>query len=432
MKVLHFFPFYEPEKTGGAERHVHFLTRELVRRGVQVELLATASRSVLSDSYMGLNWPQHYPAGTAASEGLTIERRPARNLPLILKKPMAFCLRRRLEAENLTFGRSGECYQAGALARPRIYDRLSSWLRGPRLPGLVRHLTDKLESFDLLLAGFVPFNTMFDALAAGRAAGKPVLLLPLFHAGDPLHHFRHFYRAFRQAAGVLASSEYNHRIFSGLGARSHRVGLGIDPEEFAAAGISGQRFRQRFGLADKKIVLLVGRKTSSKGYQQAIEAVERLSETSVRLVMIGADEDRLPITSSRVLYLGEVSRDLLLDAYAACDVFVLPSLAESFGLVYLEAWASGKPVIGQAACGPVASLIREGQDGFLCRDAGGLKEKIELVLGQPQLAERLGAAGRARVLAEFTWERVGARVEQVYRQIVQATAATSHSGRTGR
>jgi glycosyltransferase involved in cell wall biosynthesis len=147
----------------------------------------------------------------------------------------------------------------------------------------------------------------------------------------------------------------------------------------------------------------------------------------VKLVMIGTDVDGRALASRHAVHLGPVVQRDLLDAYDACDVLVLPSEHESFGMVFLEAWMRGKPVIGNRLCGPVASLIRHGQDGFLCADAQDIAERIVQLVADPQLARALGAAGRARVAARYTWEAIGRKVHAVYEDV--ARGARGRGGR---
>jgi glycosyltransferase involved in cell wall biosynthesis len=141
--------------------------------------------------------------------------------------------------------------------------------------------------------------------------------------------------------------------------------------------------------------------------------------------MIGADVDRRPIESTRALYLGVVPRADLLDAYDACEVFVLPSEHESFGIVFLEAWMRGKPVIGSARGRPVASLIDAGRDGLLADGAAELAAHIDALLADPARAQGLGAAGRAKVLQRYTWDRIGRAVLALYERLIAGRPARS-------
>jgi phosphatidylinositol alpha-1,6-mannosyltransferase len=119
--------------------------------------------------------------------------------------------------------------------------------------------------------------------------------------------------------------------------------------------------------------------------------------------------------AGRVHFAGEVPEDELPAWYQLCDVFVMPTQdlrgdpGEGFGLVYLEANAAGRPVVGTAACG-VPDAVADGVSGLLVppQDLPALLEALCRLLGDADLRARLGEAGRRRVLEEFTWERTAA------------------------
>jgi len=278
-----------------------------------------------------------------------------------------------------------------------------------------------IKRYDLVLVGFMPFALLWQVTRIAKIFGKPVVILPLFHPDDVYHHFRAFYRCFAEADAVLAQTPYSARLFGRLcpGSRPVEVGAGVDDQAFGSAHISGGRFLSRYGLQGKRVVLFVGRKEPSKRYDLAIDAIERLNDDQVKLVMIGADVDRQPINARHVLYLGKVSSEVLADAYDACDVFLLPSEYESFGMVLLQAWMRKKPVIGNALCRPVGSIIQDGQDGYLCSNAGEIAERIARLLSQPSLAKRLGESGYTKVMERYTWDHIGRKVFGCYEQILQ-------------
>ncbi len=198
------------------------------------------------------------------------------------------------------------------------------------------------------------------------------------------------------------------------GCRPFEVGGGVDPRAFDDSAISGHRFRARYGLEDRKIVLFVGRKEEGKRYRVAIDAIGLVHDPAAILVLAGEDVDGLPVTGARVRYLGRLSQEDLWDAYDACDVFVLPSRFESFGLVFVEAWARRKPVIGDSGCPAVAALIDDPVDGFLRPDAPSIAECLDRLLADASLRAAMGEAGHAKVLAKYTWTAAARRTRSVY------------------
>jgi len=118
--------------------------------------------------------------------------------------------------------------------------------------------------------------------------------------------------------------------------------------------------------------------------------------------------------------LGVVSDEEKLAALQACDCLVLPSVGEAFGIVFLEAWIVGRPVIGARTLA-VSAVIQHGQDGFLAApgDAADLAACIARLIADPDLARRMGARGREKVLRRYTIPRIADRVEGIYLRVLR-------------
>jgi len=124
--------------------------------------------------------------------------------------------------------------------------------------------------------------------------------------------------------------------------------------------------------------------------------------------------------ADRIRFLGEVPDDDLPELYAASDVFVMLNRTmpdgdvEGFGIVFLEANACGKPVVGGRSGGAVEA-VRDGQTGFLVpegNDAAAVASIVRL-LGDPDLRSRLGETGRRWAMKHFGWDRTARRVARV-------------------
>ena len=124
--------------------------------------------------------------------------------------------------------------------------------------------------------------------------------------------------------------------------------------------------------------------------------------------MTGSEQRRLV----RISQFEEAEKPSLYDAF---DVFALPSIGESFGIAYLEAWWCQKPVIG-ARIGSTQCVIDDGVDGLLVdpKSPEDLAEKIITMLSDRDKREKMGMAGYSKTLARYTWEKVVDRVETLY------------------
>ncbi len=202
---------------------------------------------------------------------------------------------------------------------------------------------------------------------------------------------------------------------------------GVDLERFNPGPLDLDT-RRRWGFPDDAvIVLLVGgmdRAHYFKGVPTLLQALTQVPGVSAILVGDGDLRPRFERQaqalglSNRVRFTGRVGTDELPRLYRAADVLALPSQTpgEAFGMVLLEAMASGRPVIATDLPG-VRSVVAHGSDGFLVRpgNARDLAEMIAAVAGMT-VEERmaLGAAGRAKVEAHYDWERIGDRLEAIY------------------
>jgi len=104
--------------------------------------------------------------------------------------------------------------------------------------------------------------------------------------------------------------------------------------------------------------------------------------------------------------LGRTSDDDKFDALAGCVALVQPSLLESLSMIALEAWGCGRPVICDARSPVVWGMTYRAGAGLAYRSAAEVAEIGELLIGRPQLASRLGAAGQSFVARTYTWPRV--------------------------
>jgi glycosyltransferase involved in cell wall biosynthesis len=166
-----------------------------------------------------------------------------------------------------------------------------------------------------------------------------------------------------------------------------------------------------------------------KGVGFLLDAWGRLGLAGTKLVLVGQGElrpsylDRATALglSKSVVFSGPVEDEDLPRLYTLADLLVLPSLdrSEAFGLVLLEAMASGRPVIASALPG-VRSVFEDGKEGFLfpAGDENAFLAKLRLLLGDDGLRARMGAAGRGRAVSTYAQEVVWRRLERVFLEVL--------------
>ena len=212
------------------------------------------------------------------------------------------------------------------------------------------------------------------------------------------------------------------------------IPLGVDMDRFRPAAKADAR--ERLGLGDERIVLFVGRLEPLKGVDILIGAASLLdSDVECSVLIVGGDEtsnqqvqELQGLASNlgvgdRVAFVGAVDHDLLPLYYNAADVCVVPSHYESFGLVAVEAMASGLPVVASRV-GGLMGTVKDGETGYLipwlCPEP--FAERIELLLDNEPLRLSLGEAAREAV-SRYRWENVAGAVLEVYEALIGGAAS---------
>jgi len=246
-------------------------------------------------------------------------------------------------------------------------------------------------------------------------------------------------RVLAGAAGIITISRRRARMLESLGVHSgkiHVVYPGVDATRFRP-DVDGMAIRRKFSASGETLLLSVGRLQRRKGHDLAIAAVAalRASLPGLRYVIVGDGDERSRLEAlvlhhglrDHVTFAGEVAAEDLPGYFAACDIFLLPNRAEGaevegFGIVFLEAAAAERPVIGGRS-GGVAEAVQDGETGFLVGgdDVHELAAAIRRLATSRETRRRMGVAGRCRVLHGFTWDRAAAAVAELHAQLTTSS-----------
>ncbi|MDV3293769.1 MAG: glycosyltransferase family 4 protein [Nitrososphaerales archaeon] len=188
--------------------------------------------------------------------------------------------------------------------------------------------------------------------------------------------------------------------------------------------------REMLGLEDKFLILTVARFVKQKGHKYLIRAMPTvLKHADAHFLMIGTETALLPELISearkfkvdgRITFLTSVSNEDLARAYNDCDIFVLPSLYESFGLVLLEAMSCGKPVVAFES-GSTSEIINQMKDGIVVPrgDSDELAKAILLLAGNRSLRDSMGSAASSKVSERFAWPLIVSKTREVYEEALR-------------
>ncbi|MBY0230380.1 MAG: glycosyltransferase family 4 protein [Gemmataceae bacterium] len=386
MRIAHFIHRYPPA-VGGAEAYFARLSAHLAAHGHEVHVFTSDALDL--EAFWDKRG-RRSPPGTETTDGVAVHRLPLWHFPLGHRYLMKLL-------SLLPWGRA--------------------WTKpfNPVVPGMRR----VRERFDLVHAGCFPYSyPLMAARGLARRLGVPFFLTPFVHTGDPRGAYTtpELLALARSADRVFVQTEGERRALPG--ARCVMQGMGVDP----ASCTGGRR-----AWAEGEVVIgHLANLSRAKGTIDLCLAMDRVWErgSRARLVLAGPSMPEFRrfragwTPKGRLSELGVLDEQGKRDFFAGLDVFALPSVSDSFGLVLPEAWANGAACVVYDAGGP-PWVVRDGVDGLAtpCR-VEVLAEALARLVEDEELRRRMGEAGRAR-LGEFDWEE---KLGLVEREMLTAAA----------
>ncbi|MCX6020414.1 MAG: glycosyltransferase [Chloroflexi bacterium] len=247
-------------------------------------------------------------------------------------------------------------------------------------------------------------------------------------------------RIVAQADRIIAPSPQERRaamqLYAAPAGRVEVIPCGVDLERFSPG--DRRMARRSLGLGDERLLLFVGRLEPLKGLDILVGALPLLQEAApTRLLVVGGDAQserefrriqrqagELGVTD-QITFAGSVPHDALPAYYRAADVCVAPSYYESFGMAAVEAMACGIPVVA-ARAGGLQSTVRHGETGYLipwrCPEA--YVERLEPLLASDAMRDHFGRAGRAAA-QQFGWPAVADRTLALFENLIRQQERTA-------
>ena len=402
VNILHVVQCYNPPAFGGAETHMKELSENLAKRNHRV--------SVFTSDLASLKPRRQVTSGSQKIGGVLVNYfKTARLLPLGLLNILNKALDRRFKSMrsiSLTL---------------RLFSH-------PQMPYLAQKIG--FGDWDIVNAACLPWSSVVLAYYGAKMANTPYVMMPLFHVGHPEYECHSFYEMLRKSDAVIVNTSYEKEYLTTKSIKAdkmHVIGAGVNPEEFTE--IDSKRFKEKYGLSDSRLILFMGHRISSKGIFTLIESMRYVKRNypDSQLVLAGRSGREYdeyysilpPSLKSAIVDVGVLPKQDKADAFAAADIFVMPSKFESMGIVYLEAWMCNKPVIG-AYSKTLSCVINDGENGFLIDfgDSVMLGKKIVYLLKNDALREEMGKAGRKKVLKNYTWNKITSKIEVLYKNVV--------------
>ncbi len=413
MHILIATPAFPPF-IGGGERHTGTLARHIVERGHTVTVFTSSATSEAS-FWQGCG---HDIEADAENSKFTIIHAPIQPMPGGLRGLLAW-----RKCMVLLSELPGTLGLLQTMAR-----RVPALMKVEEAMNMIEQPVDIVHGFNISWE-----HAMLAAWEYAREQTVPFVASPLAHLGtgpgdrvaknSTMRHQRHML----STADMLLTN-------TAIEARGLQD-MGIDPAQVDVAG-PGVNIPESVptlpaaGLALKPYVLFVGRTSRDKGVFQAVRALLQLRDqgSDLQLVLIGLETeefghyiDRLPAADRQVIHsMGYVDEGLKHAYLKEAVALLLPSRTDSFGIVLLESWLYGRPVIA-AAAGGIPAVVDEGQNGLLIPfgDVPALAGAIQLLAENQALNQELGQNGRQKLLAQYTWDAVTTKVLHAYVEVAQ-------------
>jgi len=302
------------------------------------------------------------------------------------------------------------------------------YLYGPHSIQMYSKMLREIKKCDIVHLYTIPHTHNLFGFFMAKLFKKKVVLTPFFHIGHHLYETRFHYWLMKSCDAIFAltNSEKEHLISKGVKkVNISVVGCAINPEEYKSKELD--KFKKKIFdkfdiLPETKIVIFIGRKIDSKGIKTLIDAVKILrKEMSIKLLLIGPNfqwyEKQYASLSEDerkdIIDLGIVSEQTKVNFLHISHLLVLPSGFESFGVVFLEAWICGLPVVGTRS-GVMAEVIGDSGVTFKNGDTVDLENKIQYLLFNFNHAKEMANNGKKKIFKSYLWDSAGKKILEKY------------------
>lgn len=373
-------PRYGADVTGGAETLCRLVAEDLAGAGHAVEVFTTCAVDHFT-------WADHHPPGTFDSAGVSVHRFPVDSGR---DNEIFFGLHHRIARER----------------RVPYIDELRWIASSVRSSALEDALLGRGD-LDCIFALPYLFGTTH---AVVTTRPDRAVLIPCLH-DEPYAHTRVVADMLVAARGCLANAPGEARLIETVspGARVALGGVGFAPP---TSPPDPDRFCRDRGIAPGYL-LYAGRREEAKGVGDLFALYARVRDEVdgvPPLALMGSGDLAVPpAIAPHVIDLGFVPDADKLSAFAAASVFVHPSRLESFGMVLLEAWLAGTPVLVNGGSDVLLDHVRAADGGLWYSRYADFREALELLLGDRELRDRLSASGVEYVREQHSWEAVRTR-----------------------
>ncbi|SJM88981.1 glycosyltransferase [Crenothrix polyspora] len=292
---------------------------------------------------------------------------------------------------------------AARMSRGR-YDVNLTDIRGPHSPDLELFLEKFTKDYDIVVTHNNVFLPAIKAISAAKKANISSILIPHAHLDDDYYHFSDLHQSARDASMVLAAPKAACQFYEQIGVKNVAyLPAGIDISEVFST--EDELAFRLVHMRSEPFFLVLGRKAPAKGYLDIIKEIEKLATNqNIHLILIGPDDDGIPIKSSYATHLGRQPRNVVKGALMSCIGLINMSTSESFGIVLLEAWQAGRPVIVNSSCSAFQDLAIHEENALLVTTQT-LGLAMNRLVNEKKFGDKLGEAGK-KIVNRYAWDNI--------------------------
>ncbi|MBD3214134.1 MAG: glycosyltransferase [Candidatus Lokiarchaeota archaeon] len=339
--------------------------------------------------------------------------------------------------EKIRFIKSFESFQNLNLSDICLKNIISS---GPFIPKLIEILLHQENEYDLIHTTYYPYFNLIIALIAGEKMKCPTICTPFFHFTNPRYLKKEPTEILTKFDFLIACTQMEKEfLYRNLNIDPERIKvipMGVDYRKINNFNNNVSFKEKFFNKTEKsyKMVLYCGYKNYEKGAISLLKSIPLIikDHSELYFVFIGPPTQAFNRELSKVRKLEKariinLTPDNLtgyfdkykLSAFKETDIYVMPSRSDAFGIAYLEAWASGKPVIA-ADIGAIPEVVKNENDGLLVKfdDINDIKTNILKLLRNESLRKKLGKTGEEKVKNNFTWKIIAEKTHKFYNSII--------------
>lgn len=286
------------------------------------------------------------------------------------------------------------------------------------------------KKFDIIHCHFGSNGNIGACLKQIGVKGK---LVTMFHGYDIRLGIKKggsiYSQLFKFGDCVMANSDYTYK---------NLIGLGVNPQKLIShpVGIDMHKFPYRWQSTiverpDPIIILTVARLVEEKGLQYGIQAISKLLKKNpelhmeYRIIGGGPLEEQLRKLVKElnlddvVLFLGPMEQEVVIRNMQQAHIFLLSSIAETLGVVLMEAQAVGLPIVATSV-GSISQVVVDGKSGFLVpeKDVNALAEKLEYLIEHPEIWSEMGTYGRKFVEERYNIKKLNQRLVKIYKTLL--------------